>query len=52
MTKIIKAKYPKVGSKYVKYQGIGSLYGNNNIHNITNIERSEVINNTHDSDFV
>ena len=49
--RIIKAKYPKVGSKYVKYQGFGSLYGNNNISNVINNERNETLSNSQNSDF-
>lgn len=51
MARIIRKKYPKVGSKYVEYQGIGSLYGNNNISNIINNQRNETITNSHDGDF-
>lgn len=44
MARIIKAKYPKVGSKYVDYQGYGS--GNNgNTHNVvSNINERNIVN--------
>lgn len=38
---IIKAKYPKVGNKYVGYQRIGSLHGGNQVSEVTNIDSRE-----------
>tara|TARA_R110002124_G_scaffold283982_1_gene460617 strand:- start:729 stop:926 length:198 start_codon:yes stop_codon:yes gene_type:complete len=40
---IIKAKYPKVGNEYVGFQGVGSLYGGNQISNVTRIDRLETL---------
>tara|TARA_R110000764_G_scaffold49031_1_gene108634 strand:- start:88 stop:342 length:255 start_codon:yes stop_codon:yes gene_type:complete len=40
---IIKAKYPRVGNKYVGFQGFGSLNGGNQISNVTKIDRLETL---------
>lgn len=47
--RIIRAKYPKVGSKYVDYQGIGSLYGGNHESTVdnNNEERTDHYNMNH-----
>ena len=54
--KYIKAKYPKVGNEYggpnAKAQGFGSAYGGNQVSDVNRIERSENIENDHDSDWV
>ena len=51
----IKAKYPKVGNKYggpqAKAQGFGSLYGGNQISDITKIDREDTIVNVNNSNF-
>lgn len=49
--RIIKAKYPKVGSKYVEYQGFGSTYGGNHNSNVTRIERNENLVTNNESNF-
>ena len=40
---IIKAKYPRVGNKYVGFQGFGSLNGGNQISDVTKIDRLETL---------
>ena len=40
---VIKAKYPIVGNEYVGFQGIGSLYGGNQISDVTRIDRLETL---------
>ena len=53
---IIKAKYPQVGNEYgganAKAQGFGSLYGGNHASTVTQLPRSEEINENHASDWV
>mgnify|MGYP003666798537 CR=1 FL=1 len=48
---IIKAKYPRVGNKYVGFQGFGSLNGGNQISNVTKIDRLETLVTVNDSIF-
>jgi len=38
---IKRAKYPLVGNDYTGFQGFGSLYGGNQVSDVTNIERNE-----------
>lgn len=47
---IIRAKYPLIGNEFVGYQGFGSLYGNNNISDITSgISGDRTVEQDHDS---
>ena len=48
---IIKAKYPKVGNKYVGFQGFGSLNGGNQISNVTKIDRLDNLTTANESIF-
>jgi hypothetical protein len=49
----IKAKYPKVGREWYRQgvQGFGSLYGGNQISDITKIDREDTIVNVNNSNF-
>ena len=49
----IKAKYNNLVRPYMRTvkQGFGSLYGGNQISDVTNIERLDTIQEDHDSDF-
>jgi hypothetical protein len=51
----IKAKYPKVGNEYggtqAKAQGFGSLYGGNQISNVSRLDREDTIVNVNNSNF-
>lgn len=46
MSRIIKAKYPKIGNENYSYgvQGIGSIYGGNNESTILEIDTEHEIN--------
>lgn len=51
----IKAKYPKVGNEYggpqAKAQGFGSLYGGNQISDVSRLDREDTIVNVNNSNF-
>ena len=40
---IIKAKYPKIGNEYTGYQGYGSLYNDQTISDIDNINQTRTL---------
>jgi hypothetical protein len=48
---IIKAKYPRVGNKYVGFQGFGSLNGGNQISNVTKIDTLKTLVTVNESNF-
>ena len=49
----IKAKYPKVGREWYRQgvQGFGSLYGGNQISNVSRLDREDTIVNVNNSNF-
>ena len=48
---VIKAKYPIVGNEYVGFQGVGSLYGGNQISNVTKIDTLKTLVTVNESNF-
>ncbi len=49
----IKAKYPKVGREWYRQgvQGFGSLYGGNQISDVSRLDREDTIVNVNNSNF-
>ena len=48
---VIRAKYPRVGNEYVGFQGVGSLYGGNQISNVTKIDTLKTLVTVNESNF-